>query len=265
VSQCRRHGIVPARVKRGALKQPPCREPGTPEGSVCPHGLGGVMRARRMETAAARRAEQGRKKRGGGALVEPDQAHRGICSDALVRHARRYVVARHGVGARGDEAMRPQASAKARSSWAKGQLFTCERATSIMSQDDGSSPWCRRKISRSRRLARFRRMALPTAWVEATKQARRNAASGARGNHQTVKALQSRRTPCWRTSRMSLWRRRCCPGRRRMGAAIPGIKRRSAACDLSCGGRREPCGRRGSISWHEIRSCGLVSCGADER
>jgi len=91
--------------------------------------------------------------------------------------------------------MRPQASVKARSSWANGQLFTWDLATNIRSMDWGRSPWCLLKISLILRLARLRRMAFPTAWVEATKQARRIAAPPRLASHHTVKALQSTRTP----------------------------------------------------------------------
>jgi len=200
-------------------------------------GLGGIMGARRMEAAGTRGTKEYGQHRGRRALVHPDDAHRGVRRQALDLGNRRCHVLRH-CGGRAGGAMRPQASVKARSIWANGQLLTWDRATSIRSIDAGSRPWRRRKISRILRLARFRRTALPTAWVEATKHALRAAATSGLGNHHTVNALQSTRAPCWRTSRMSLWRRRCCPGRRRMGTAILGIKRQSAACDPSCGVRR---------------------------
>ena len=226
-----------AGMERRALDQPASREPSTLQHTVGRHGLRGIMGARRMEAASTCRTKEDGQHRGRRALVHPDDANCGIGRQALARGNRRCHLLRHCEGRDGG-AIRPQASVKARSIWANGQLLTWDRATSIRSIDAGSRSWWRRKISRILRLARFRRTALPTACVEATKHALRAAAASGFGNHQTVNALQSTRAPCWRTSRMSLWRRRCCPGRRRMGTAIPVIKRRSAACDPSCGVRQ---------------------------
>jgi len=88
--------------------------------------------------------------------------------------------------------------------------------------------WCR-NTSRKRRLARLRCTAPPTAFLEAMTQTRGwsvfGAASGvgleaaigiSRGFHQTVNVRHSIRRPFSRAARMSLWRRRCCSGRKRM-------------------------------------------------
>ena len=214
-----------------------------------------------MEPAAAGRPQEGRQERGGRPLVNPNEADG--CRRGETRRARLGGCRCH--GDRGGAEMRPQASAKVRWSCAKGHWLTAERATISRSQDRGSSCCWPRKISLIRRLARLRSMAFPTAWVEATKQARRAAATSGRASHQSVKALQSTRIPFWRTSRMSLWRRRCCPGRRRMETANPGIKRRSGACGPCACGRREPCGRPVWTFVRESRSFGLVSCGAGGR
>jgi hypothetical protein len=188
-----------------------------------------------MEPAAARRAEEDGQQRGRGSLVDPDQAGRRGCGEA--RRAFRGGDRAHGAlgGAGGDT--RQQASANARSILANGQWIMDERATRSRSHEGGSRSWWRRKASLIRRFARFRRTAGPTAWVEATKHARRRAAPPARAVHHAVNAPQSSRLPCWRTARISLWRRRCCAGRKRMGSAIPKVKRRSGACGPSCGAR----------------------------
>src|ERR1700722_3098349 len=69
----RRHGIVAARVKRRALKHPARGDPRAPEGPVPRHALGGVVRAGRVEAAAAGRAEYHRKHRRGRPLVDADE------------------------------------------------------------------------------------------------------------------------------------------------------------------------------------------------
>ena len=73
----RRHGVVAAGVKGGALDEAPGREPAAPQRAVGPHRLGGVLGARRIEPAPAGRPEEDRQERGRGPLVHPDQADRG--------------------------------------------------------------------------------------------------------------------------------------------------------------------------------------------
>lgn len=114
-----------------------------------------------------------------------------------------------------------------------GHSNAVERAISSKSQSCGTTACCCRKISRSRRFARFRWMAPPTAAVEAITQTRApfgaagrfvgfGSAAGAVGEpasrrfHQIVKARQSTRSPFSRTARISLGRRRCCSARKRI-------------------------------------------------
>jgi hypothetical protein len=243
-----------------ALDDAPGRKKCALEHPVGHDRLGGIVGACRVKPAAAVRPENDREDGRGRPLVDPDKADCGGRCDPRPAYG-------EGLGRRvmdlGEEAIRLQASANTRSSWMKGHLFTWERATSSRSQDRGRRFWCRRKISRILRLARFRRIAFPTACCRGDEAGPRRA-SPSRGNHQTVNALQSIRRPCSRTSRMSFCRRRCCPGRRSMGTAISGIKRPSAACGPSCGGRRELCGHPGWTCGRGIRSCGLVSCDGAE-
>jgi len=261
----RRDGVVTARMEGRALDDAARRKIGAPEGSVDGHGLGGVVRAGRIKSAAVRRPEdRGEHGRGRG-LIDPDQADRRGCCDPGATRGKRVRGGVHAPEGAAEAEIRLHASVKARSSWTKGHWFTWDRATRSRSHDAGSRSWRLRKISRILRFARFRRIALPTACVDATKQARLWAGSGERASHHKVKALQSTRRPCWRTSRMSLWRRRCCPGRKRMGTAIPRIKRLSAAYGPSCGGRLALFGRRAWTCGLGIRSCGLVSCDAGGR
>src|SRR5580692_1740229 len=69
----RRHGVVAARVQRRALEHAERGEPGAPEGPVRRHGLGGIVRAGRVEAAAAGRAEYHGKHRRGRPLVDADE------------------------------------------------------------------------------------------------------------------------------------------------------------------------------------------------
>jgi len=122
------------------------------------------------------------------------------------------------------------ASANRFCSSGKSQVLAPARAMSRRSQAGGTKCCCKRKSSRSRRLARLRCTAAPTAAVDAITQTRDveteaakvgtiPAGAGSRGFHQTVKARQSMRRPFSRTARISLWRLRCCSGRNRMAVA----------------------------------------------
>ncbi len=112
----------------------------------------------------------------------------------------------------------------------KSQVLAPARAINRRSQAGGTKCCCSRKSSRSRRFARLRCTAAPTAAVEAMTQTRDvetetsevgtiPAGAGSRGFHQTVKARQSIRRPFSRTARISRWRLRCCSGRNRMAVA----------------------------------------------
>ena len=123
-----------------------------------------------------------------------------------------------------------QASTNFPSSSAMGQVVAAVRALSNRSQPGGTISCWRRKISRSRRFARLRNTACPTAAVEATTPRRftscddeaigsEPAVVSSRRKHQSVKAPQLILRPCSRIARKSRWRRKCCSVRKRMGAA----------------------------------------------
>ncbi len=141
-------------------------------------------------------AQQAAKERGRGRLVESDHSDRGGCGDPRTAGHGRMLGFGHGF--RGPEAgaILAHASVNVRSSCANGQLFTCERATKSRSHGAGRSSCRRRNSSLILRLARFRRIALPTACVEATKHARGRAPPPGRARSQSVNALQSTRIPC---------------------------------------------------------------------
>jgi hypothetical protein len=206
---------VAARMEGGALEEAPGREPAALQDPVGAKRIHGVMRTGGVKTASAGRAEEKRHQRRGRLLVNPDQAHRRCGGQARVAIRRRMEA--HGALEARRAPIRPHAAEKACSSLAKGHRLTEERATTRRSHAAGSSSWCLRKASLNRRFARLRWTAGPTAWVDATKQALRSEGSSLRGNHHIEKAPQSTRVPCWRTARISPWRRICCAGRRRMG------------------------------------------------
>lgn len=224
------------------------------------------MRARWRKPAGAGAHRQDRQRRRERPLIQPNQEHREGRrhrghKPERARQARRGMgggfVRRvgleriHDCGA-GPTLIRVHASANLCSSSVVEHVVAAARAMSRRSERGGTSAWCRRNNSRSRRLARLRCTAPPTALVEAITQTRDagDCASAGRAFHHTVNARQSIRRPVSRTARISIGRRKCCSDRKRMSVSevranvkcqrltrssltnTSAIRRRSAACGL---------------------------------
>ena len=155
-----RHRVKAAGVEWRALQEPPHCEQATGQRTMGANRLGGIVRARRCEPAAAGGSEQRRQGGRNRALINPNQKEQqpggqrggereksrrgrahgggmGLVAAAIWRHASENFCASSGIG----------------------RSVAAARAMSKRSQPGGTRCCWWRKISRSRRLARLRRTA----------------------------------------------------------------------------------------------------------